>query len=191
MALALAGLAQSGKGTVPARNFFICRETHCLEDLSVERVAALAQENALPVPVLDLGSLGPSTSGFGQYQVPTQPIRAPIPTRGYSAEDPWNVSKVTSSGPTNGNGSQSNGVSSIAGTGLPRDWWRKQEVVNVNILGQQGFILNRYLVYEVSTDVSSIPSLCTASPSSSCNSYSGRPLSPGAIQSLSSYGTVL
>ena len=30
---------------------------------------------------------------------------------------------------------------------------QEQETVTVNILGQQGFILNRYLVYEVATDV--------------------------------------
>ncbi len=33
-------------------------------DLSVERVATLAQEDALPEPFLDLGSLPPSTSNF-------------------------------------------------------------------------------------------------------------------------------
>lgn len=44
--------------------------------------------------------------------------------------------------------------SSLSGTGLPKDWWKKQENVNVNILGQQGFILNRYTVYEVLSEVS-------------------------------------
>lgn len=33
-------------------------------DLSVERVATLAQEDALPEPFLDLGSLPPPTSNF-------------------------------------------------------------------------------------------------------------------------------
>lgn len=48
----------------------------------------------------------------------------------------------------------SNGVpSSLAGSGLPNEWWKKQETVNVRILGQQGFILNRYTVYEILTDV--------------------------------------
>ena len=122
----------------------------CLTDLSIEMVAALAQENALPIPQLDISSLAPTSSGFGQY--PSE-IRAPVPTRAYS-EDPWNVPKFPSvTAPTNG--SLTNGApSSISGTGLPRDWWKKQETVTVNILGQQGFILNRYLVYEISTDVS-------------------------------------
>lgn len=119
-------------------------------------VAALAQENALPIPQLDLSSLASTTSGFGQY--PSE-IRAPVPTRAYS-EDPWNVPKFPSAPAVPANGSLTNGApSSISGTGLPRDWWKKQETVTVNILGQQGFILNRYLVYEVSTDVSIIASV--------------------------------
>ena len=116
-------------------------------DLSIEMVDALAKEDALPVPQLDLASLAPS-SGFTQYQ---PDIRSPLPTRPYS-EDPWSVPQQPS-GPAQ-NGSVTNGApSSISGTGLPSNWWRKQETVTVNILGQQGFILNRYLVYEVATDV--------------------------------------
>ena len=111
-------------------------------------VDALAKENALPVPQLDLASLAPS-SGFTQYQ---PEIRAPMPTRAYS-EDPWSVPQLPSA-PVQ-NGSISNGApSNLSGTGLPSNWWKKQETVAVNILGQQGFILNRYLVYEVATDVS-------------------------------------
>ncbi|KAI0084454.1 hypothetical protein BDY19DRAFT_898512 [Irpex rosettiformis] len=136
VALALVALAQSGK-----------------VDLSVERVAALAQENALPVPTLDLSSLAPSTSAFSPYG--GAEIRAPVPTRSYTTDDPWNAPKYTNpsaSQPQEGQ-SLTNGVtSSISGNGLPREWWRKQETVTVNILGQQGFLLNRYLVYEVSTD---------------------------------------
>ncbi|KAK7687879.1 hypothetical protein QCA50_009098 [Cerrena zonata] len=135
VALALAALAQSGK------------------DLSIERVAALAQDNALPIPELDLSSVAPSTSTFTYPSLPP-PIRAPVPTRSYTTDDPWNISKfanIPASG--SGPGSLTNGVtSSISGTGMPRDWWKRQETVNVNILGQQGFLLNRYLVYEVSTD---------------------------------------
>lgn len=37
---------------------------------------------------------------------------------------------------------------------MPKDWWKKLENINVNILGQQGFILNRYTVYELFSDVS-------------------------------------
>lgn len=46
---------------------------------------------------------------------------------------------------------------------MPKDWWRKQENVTVKFLGQQGFILNRYIVYEVVTDVS-----ISISPSKVC-----------------------
>lgn len=128
-------------------------------DLSVERVAALAQENNLPVPSLDLSALAPSNSAFGQYDTEgTTAIRAPIPTRSYTTDDPWSIPKFPAAFPpapaVNGDGSLINGApSSISGTGLPKDWWRKQETVTVNILGQQGFILHRYLVYEVATDV--------------------------------------
>ncbi|KAI9063893.1 hypothetical protein FKP32DRAFT_1571236 [Trametes sanguinea] len=132
VALALAALAQSGK------------------DLSVERVAALAQQNALPEPSLDLDSMAPTTSNFQDA------VRMPLPARGYSTEDPWNVSRFA---PAAGApkvpalGSINNGApSSISGTGLPREWWKKQETVFVNVLGHQGFVLNRYLVYEISSD---------------------------------------
>ncbi|EJF64114.1 hypothetical protein DICSQDRAFT_81120 [Dichomitus squalens LYAD-421 SS1] len=134
VALALAALAQSGK------------------DVSVERVAALAQENALPEPALDLNSLPPTNSTFQDImQMPP-----PIPARGYSTEDPW-ASRFTSPSappkPPPAFSNHTNGApSSISGTGLPREWWKKQETVFVNVLGQQGFILNRYLVYEVSSD---------------------------------------
>ncbi|OSD02930.1 hypothetical protein PYCCODRAFT_1434816 [Trametes coccinea BRFM310] len=132
VALALAALAQSGK------------------DLSVERVAALAQQNALPEPSLDLDSMAPSTSNFQDA------VRMPLPARAYSTEDPWNVSRFTSAGgapKVPALGSINNGApSNISGTGLPREWWKKQETVFVNVLGHQGFVLNRYLVYEISSD---------------------------------------
>ncbi|KAI0923940.1 hypothetical protein AcV5_009337 [Taiwanofungus camphoratus] len=132
VALALAALAQSGK------------------DVSIERVAALAREDALPVPSLDLSSLASSAPAFGPF---SEPIRAHAP-RGFT-EDPWNVPKFpsTPAAGANGVGSLHNGApSSISGTGLPKDWWKKQETVYVNVLGQHGFLLNRYLVYEISTD---------------------------------------
>ncbi|KAI0372696.1 hypothetical protein BV20DRAFT_990915 [Pilatotrama ljubarskyi] len=132
VALALAALAQSGK------------------ELSVERVAALAQQNALPEPSLDLDSMAPSTSNFQDA------MRVPMPTRGYSTDDPWKASKFTSPGTASrapALGSINNGApSSISGTGLPPEWWKKQETVFVNVLGHQGFVLNRYLVYEISSD---------------------------------------
>jgi sorting nexin-8 len=35
---------------------------------------------------------------------------------------------------------------------MPKEWWKKQETVRVRSMGQQGFILNRYTVYELTTD---------------------------------------
>lgn len=89
------------------------------------------------------------------YRQPTASSpRSPVPH--YSADDPWNTARFNAV-PSN-DGLQrtfSNGApSSLSGTGLPKDWWKKQETVNVNILGQQGFLLNRYTVYEISSDVS-------------------------------------
>jgi sorting nexin-8 len=43
--------------------------------------------------------------------------------------------------------------SSVAGTGLPSGWWKRQEKVTVRFAGQQGFVLNRYMVYGISTEV--------------------------------------
>ncbi|KAK2462707.1 hypothetical protein APHAL10511_005225 [Amanita phalloides] len=134
IALGLVALAQTGK------------------DVSIEQVAALASQNALPEPIIELDKLPPSASTF------TTPVRMPT----YS-EDPWsNTNPRYASGlgstsaayepvvrphvGTNG------GPSTLSGSGLPKDWWKKQETVKVNFLGHQGFILNRYMVYEVSTD---------------------------------------
>lgn len=47
--------------------------------------------------------------------------------------------------------------SSVSGTGLPSGWWKRQEKVTVQFAGQQGFVLNRYMVYGVSTEVSRCP----------------------------------
>ena len=129
----------------------LVRGPHTRSDVSVERVAALAQENALPEPALDLSSMPPSNSSFQDImQMPTGPAR------GYTTEDPWNSRFTSPNAPAKAAnfGSITNGApSSVSGTGLPREWWKKQETVYVNVLGQQGFILNRYLVYEISSDV--------------------------------------
>ena len=41
----------------------------------------------------------------------------------------------------------------VAGSGLPKNWWTRQEKVGVNFAGQQGFLLNRYMLYELVTEV--------------------------------------
>ncbi|KAF8159437.1 hypothetical protein B0H34DRAFT_673811 [Crassisporium funariophilum] len=142
VALALVALAQAGK------------------DVSIEQVAALSSQNTLPEPTLDLDKLQTSVSTISP-RAPTPrknstlPVRAPLPT--YS-DDPWNAnSRFTGVPSTTPFGVAAEGMpngtpSTLAGTGLPREWWKKQENVKVTILGQQGFILNRYTVYEVSTD---------------------------------------
>ncbi|KAJ7442301.1 hypothetical protein FB451DRAFT_1297735, partial [Mycena latifolia] len=137
VALALVALAQAGK------------------DVSIEQVAALSSQNTLPEPALDLSRLPPSASTFAptNYRQNSAGIRAPVPA--YAADDPWNTNSRVAIPPSNGfeppQSVISGAPSSLAGTGLPPNWWKKQETVNVTILGQQGFILNRYMVYEISS----------------------------------------
>ncbi|KAF7308754.1 Sorting nexin [Mycena kentingensis (nom. inval.)] len=138
VALALVALAQEGK------------------DVSIEQVAALSSQNTLPEPTLDLGSLPPSQSTFSppsnNYR---QNVHAPIPA--YASDDPWNTnSRVGVPNTSSGLGGPGLDApppmpSSLSGTGLPPYWWKKQDAVNVTLLGPQGFILNRYMVYEISS----------------------------------------
>ena len=124
-----------------------------LIDVSIEQVASLSSQNTLPEPTLDLTRLQPSVSTI----VPASrkpPLRASLPS--YSSEDPWNANTrftgLPSSNPTE---TLTNGTpSTLAGSGLPKDWWKKQESIKVTLLGPQGFILNRYMVYEISSEVS-------------------------------------
>ncbi|PPQ64781.1 hypothetical protein CVT24_007867 [Panaeolus cyanescens] len=140
VALALVALAQAGK------------------DVSIEQVAALSSRNTLPEPTLDLDRFQPTTSTI----VPTvrrnstlPPPRAPLPA--YS-DDPWNTNTRFNGLPTNtAFGAPSSGLanaapSTLAGTGLPDQWWDKEESIKITVLGQQGFILNRYTVYEVNSN---------------------------------------
>ena len=105
----------------------------------------------------------PSTSTF--YKPASPPIASPAPA--YSSFDPWGPSPfttgsgfdntkpaaATSDAPALTNGASSN----FTGTGLPPGWWRKLEKVQVSIVGQQGFILNRYTVYQISSSVCILP----------------------------------
>lgn len=131
VALALLALAQSGK------------------DISVEQVAARAAENSLPEPFLHLDTLQPSTSA----------LSSPYPTYRQATLDPWNVPRFGSNGggsdfaaPRSATTINGGAASSLAGSGLPVEWWKIQETVDVTIQGQQGFILNRYTVYEIITE---------------------------------------
>lgn len=141
VALALVALAQMGK------------------DISIEQVAALAAENDLPIPALDIDTLQSSSSS--PYMHYRQSTMATIRLPAFAPEDPWNVPRYPSQGTYDS--SQpitplTNGLTStFSGSGLPRDWWNKQDTAEVNILGQQGFILNRYTVYEIKTDRAAAP----------------------------------
>ncbi|KAJ4469550.1 hypothetical protein J3R30DRAFT_3550973 [Lentinula aciculospora] len=138
VALALVSFAQSG------------------QEVSIEQVAALSSQNDLPEPALDLDSLQPSASTFSapiaNYRQDTI-VRSPAPH--YAPDDPWDTTTRYPSAPSNMSGVGSSGFGSGAtftGTGLTNDWWKHQKSVNVAIQGQQGFILNRYTVYQISTE---------------------------------------
>lgn len=124
-------------------------------DVSIEQVAALSSQNTLPEPSLDLSRLQSSGSTFAApvnyRQNSSATVRAPAPA--YSSDDPWNTNPRFGAPPNNDPGFTNGAPSSLAGTGLPKEWWTKQETVRVNILGPQGFILNRYMVYEIVTNV--------------------------------------
>ena len=117
----------------------------------MEQVAALAAEDSLPEPFLSIDTLQPNTPAFS----------SPYSTYRQAALDPWSASQFGGNGggtdiavPRSATTINGGGVtSSLAGSGLSREWWNKQEHVDVTILGQQGFILNRYTVYEIMTEV--------------------------------------
>ncbi|KAL4065857.1 hypothetical protein V8B97DRAFT_1932324 [Scleroderma yunnanense] len=141
VALALVALAQSGK------------------DVSIEQVAALAAENNLPIPTLPLDTLQPSSSTFSSSYTPyRQNTMAALRAPTFASENPWNAPRYPNEGatipsPNQPRSATMNGLTStFSGSGLPSGWWNKQESVEVTILGQQGFILNRYTVYEIKTE---------------------------------------
>lgn len=130
-------------------------------DVSIEQVAKLAEQNTLPEPSLDLSQLSTAPSTFTFNRQTSNPVlRAPAPP--YSSDDPWSAPSRIGAGGGTSNGNDvtgqtalTNGApSTVAGSGLPREWWKRQEKVAVNFGGLQGFILNRYMVYDVVTDVS-------------------------------------
>lgn len=131
-----------------------------LADISIEQIAALGAENNLPIPSLNLDALQPSTSAFSTSYSPYRQSAVKPTLPSYPTEDPWNIPRYGGiiGGPSDLNSPRStttvNGASStLSGSGLPKDWWKKQETVAVTIQGQQGHLLNRYTVYEISTEV--------------------------------------
>jgi sorting nexin-8 len=161
VAMALVALAQAGSGMSSLLWHAESNVTNKILDISIEQVAVLAAQNELPEPSLDLSAVPPSFSDFATARQDVFP--PPLPA--YSSEDPWNTATRTPPAhrPLNGDitggilgePATSNGMSSsVSGTGLPPKWWMNLESVTVNIKGQQGFILNRYMVYDVTTIVS-------------------------------------
>jgi len=97
------------------------------------------------------GSSSPATTtiaaGLRSTAVPPPP-----------ADDPWGA-RYGGAGPfgapggdglINGGGAP---PSSVSGTGLPSGWWKRLEKVTVQFSGQQGFVLNRYMLYGITTEV--------------------------------------
>ena len=134
-------------------------------------MAALASQSSLPEPSLDLSSLtssaftpnAPSLSGTlpsnTSGDAPTvfsSGVLSPAPQ--YSSDDPWNTAFRSSQGHVNGSTAAT--VTSLSGGGLPPDWWKRQESVIVNTAGQQGFLLNRHMVYSIITTVRVSSYLC-------------------------------
>ena len=155
VALALVALAQTGKGAHFKRNQRgVLNETP--PDVSVEQVAALASQNTLPEPSLHLDSLPSSTTNAAALQFARQNPTRDTSNRSapYNSEDPWGAARAVLDATSPLDTPFSGGPSVVAGSGLPGGWWRNQSNVQVNLLGLQGFILNRYTVYEVVSDVS-------------------------------------
>jgi sorting nexin-8 len=153
VALALVALAQSGKGRFSILILVGITKYVAVLDVSIEQVAVLSSQNTLPEPKLDLTRLQPyiPTIVPATRKSNTSPLRASLPS--YSSEDPWNSNSRFTGLPAAD--PLANGTpSAVAGSGLPKDWWKKQESIQVTLLGQQGFILNRYMVYEISSEVS-------------------------------------
>jgi len=95
----------------------------------------------MPEPKLDLSSI--AASAFNNFQSPL------ATTSTYTApDDPWttpaNIENVAPGLPAP--------ASRTIGTGLPKDWYRRQERVGVEVHGIEGFIFNRYTVYELTTE---------------------------------------
>ncbi|KAH8996138.1 hypothetical protein EDB86DRAFT_2850984 [Lactarius hatsudake] len=142
VALALVALAQAGR------------------DVSVEQVALLAQQNTLPEPTLDISllsygaapsstlGLGNPSGGSGSTALRNSPAVVP-PT-----DDPWTTGRLGAGTSIQHPFGGLNGAppSSVAGSGLPSGWWKRQEKVSIQFGGQQGFVLNRYMVYAITTE---------------------------------------
>jgi len=143
-------------------------------------VALLAQQNTLPEPTLDISLLSysaappQSLSAAAAYSNSTHPnvaqsgssssssaavlrstsVAAAVAVVPPPADDPWTAGARPLFGGVAGvNGGDAAPPSSVAGTGLPAGWWTKLEKVTVQFAGHQGFVLNRYMVYGITSEV--------------------------------------
>ncbi|CAE7158162.1 unnamed protein product [Rhizoctonia solani] len=150
IALALAGLAQSDK------------------DVTIELVSQAAQQNSLPEPSIDLTRLSTTTSTLSYNPSPPPALPSfqppPMPQRSQTYDDPWNTNSTVRRPPVvpdpfaaTYNEPPVNPLpgagASLLSSGLPTEWWRRQESAVVTIIPEkQGFLLNRYTVYAVQND---------------------------------------
>lgn len=164
IALALAGLAQEGQGKIPFNkinppNLGTQSIPLYLADISIEKVAQLAQEDALPQPVIDLASVSTSTI----VPIPALDTSSAATYTQTPDADPWTFADTAT--PTSGSShpdalpsmsaGASGGRAPVALTGgLGKNWWSRQVKAGVSIIPEkQGFILARYTAYLVSPDV--------------------------------------
>ena len=127
----------------------------------MEQVALLAQQNTLPEPTLDIGLLTYSpapSSTLVDYGQPSGAVPAALrssPAVAPPTDDPWTTGRfgVSTSSPHPFGGLNGAAPSSVAGSGLPSGWWKRQDKVSIQFGGQQGFVLNRYMVYSITTEV--------------------------------------
>ena len=129
-------------------------------DVSVEQVALLAQQNTLPEPTLDISVLSYNTApssalSYGQSTAGAPAALRSSPAVAPPADDPWTTGRfgTGTSSPHPFGGLNGGAPSSVAGSGLPSGWWKRQEKVAIQFGGQQGFVLNRYMVYSITTEV--------------------------------------
>lgn len=131
----------------------------------MEQVALLAQQNTLPEPTLDIGlgyNTAPSSDlGYGQPSSGDPTSLRSSPAVAPPSDDPWTTGRfgVGTSSPHTFGDLNGGAPSSVAGSGLPSGWWKRQEKVKIQFGGQQGFVLNRYMVYSITTEVRHIPKL--------------------------------
>ena len=123
--------------------------------MSIEQVAHRAQSDSLPEPTLDLAAFRASATALPPEGLNASPTSQPSPDI-----DPWRLniaaahepSRETIGGMWTGH---TVGSSTVATSGLGRNWWKQQRKVEVTTIPEkQGFILARYTAYLVTSDVS-------------------------------------